>query len=70
MSKKCVICGCEYKGFGNNPYPIREEPEKEEDFETGMCCDWCNINLVIPLRSRMVSLKAEKTNIPKWKWER
>ena len=33
----CCICGKEFEGWGNNPYPIKED---------GRCCDECN-NLVI-----------------------
>lgn len=39
--KKCVLCGKEFKGWGNNPYPLHEE---------GECCDECNTTKVIPAR--------------------
>lgn len=39
-NKVCSICGNEFKGFGNNPYP----------FDRDICCDECNKNVVIPLR--------------------
>ena len=42
--KKCCICGKEIKGFGNNPYPL---PLKRK----GKCCDKCNNDFVIPIRS-------------------
>ena len=35
----CSICGCEYKGFGNNAQPIND----------GRCCDSCN-DLVVARR--------------------
>ena len=37
----CVICGKEFEGWGNNPYPVKEE---------GRCCDECNETKVIPAR--------------------
>ena len=29
----CCICGCEFTGYGNNPFPLSN---------TGRCCDECN----------------------------
>ena len=43
--EKCVLCGKEIKGWGNNPSPLREE---------GRCCDNCNYK-VITQRLRDVS---------------
>lgn len=40
-SKKCCICGCEIKGYGCNPYPLKEE---------GECCETCDNAFVIPVR--------------------
>lgn len=37
MKKTCVICGKEYKGYGNNAEPVAE----------GKCCDKCNYNIVL-----------------------
>ena len=37
----CCICGAEYSGHGNDPYPVKEE---------GRCCDECNYKVVIPAR--------------------
>lgn len=39
--KKCCICGKEIKGYGNNPYPVKEK---------GVCCDECNYKYIIPAR--------------------
>ena len=33
MTEKCVLCGKDIIGFGNNPYPLAE---------SGRCCDECN----------------------------
>lgn len=37
----CCICGKEFDGYGNNPYPVKDK---------GCCCDECNANAVIPAR--------------------
>lgn len=39
--KVCCICGEEINGYGNNPYPVKED---------GRCCDKCNATKVIPAR--------------------
>lgn len=46
-TKICCICGKEFKGWGNNPWPVKED---------GVCCDECNQNEVIPAR-------LEKSNL-------
>ena len=33
----CVICGEEFIGYGNNPYPIKED---------GRCCNDCNTKVI------------------------
>lgn len=48
MSKKvrrCVLCGAVLpKGeYGNNPEPLKP-------FSSGVCCNDCNMNKVIPAR--------------------
>ena len=37
----CSICGTAFKGYGNNPAPVRNE---------GRACDSCNTTEVIPAR--------------------
>jgi hypothetical protein len=37
---KCVICGYEIRGFGNNALPVK----------VGQCCSTCNDTVVIPKR--------------------
>jgi len=39
----CCICGEEFEGFGNNPYPVNKD-------ENARCCDICNDTVVIPAR--------------------
>lgn len=48
MNKKyvCCICGKEFEGYGNNPWPIGNDVYSEED----RCCDKCNLDYVIPAR--------------------
>jgi hypothetical protein len=40
-SKKCVLCGKKFFGYGNNPAPLSKK---------GECCESCNISRVIPAR--------------------
>ena len=46
----CCICGKEYDGYGNNPYPIKE---------SGRCCDKCNRIVIL---ERLNQFKASKKN--------
>lgn len=39
--RECVICGREFSGYGNNPWPV---------MQTGKCCDECNFDVVLPAR--------------------
>ena len=39
----CCICGQEFTGYGNNPYPVNSD-------EDARCCDDCNTTKVIPAR--------------------
>lgn len=43
----CCICGGEFTGWGNNPYPV----VKDEDAQ---CCDACNSERVLPARIAML----------------
>ncbi len=40
---KCVLCGGDYKGYGNNPEPVKP-------YSDGQCCDKCNWEVVLPAR--------------------
>ena len=58
---KCVICGREFDGFGNNPNPIVDCAAEE-----GRCCDSCNWRFVVPMRlqileTREFARRAEQT---------
>lgn len=52
-SKKneCVICGKEFAGYGNNPWPVAKE---------GKCCDECNFDVVLPARLAGNSRKVQQ----------
>lgn len=39
----CCICGKEIAGYGNNPWPVNNDP-------SARCCDECNWETVIPAR--------------------
>ena len=41
----CCICGKRFKGYGNNPDPVKDE---------GVCCDECNLKVVIPTREEQI----------------
>ena len=41
MKKVCCICGKEFTGWGNNPYPVKNE---------GECCKECTTKYVLPAR--------------------
>lgn len=48
-TNKCVICGKEYTGYGNNAEPVSK----------GRCCDKCNEEQVIPARLFGLSIKED-----------
>ena len=52
--KTCCICGRKFTGWGNNPYPMKDQ---------GECCDSCNQRYVIP--ARLALLKLEKNSFLK-----
>ena len=49
----CCICGREFEGWGNNPWPIDKD-------EKHCCCDQCNQDVVIPARINMMYGKGEE----------
>lgn len=54
---KCCICGKEFEGYGNNPYPLADGEDKR-------CCDECNWAYVIPARlAKLESLRAYRLDI-------
>lgn len=45
-TEKCVICGKDIDGYGNNAAPVKDE---------GSCCDKCNQDVVIPARMKALN---------------
>ena len=43
--QKCCICGNDFKGWGNNPRPVKR---------CGVCCDGCNWEVVLPARFKQI----------------
>ena len=48
--RKCCICGKEFIGWGNNPWPVVKDPQAE-------CCDECNWEKVVPARLKLMNNK-------------
>lgn len=49
--KVCCICGKEFYGWGNNPYPVKSE---------GECCEQCNYEYVLPKRIENLIKKVKQ----------
>lgn len=49
---KCCICGEEFEGYGNNPWPVMED---------GRCCDDCNHDYVVPARLGQIARERMKS---------
>jgi hypothetical protein len=51
----CCLCGGKiFSGYGNNPYPLSD---------SGICCDDCNTNKVIPERLRKQGVLVDEEGI-------
>ena len=44
---KCCICGKEFVGYGNNPWPVVKD-------ENARCCNGCNNEKVIAARIELM----------------
>ena len=42
---RCCLCGCEFDGFGNNPWPLISRTDYDS-----RCCNTCDEAYVIPAR--------------------
>lgn len=51
--KKCSICGKKFTEWPNDPWPIRKGAND-------ICCDACNIAVVIPARFKNANKKEEE----------
>jgi len=49
---KCVICGKQIIGYGNNPWPLAD---------SGHCCDNCNSKVVTARIGRLLIRDTEST---------
>jgi len=49
---KCCLCNEEIEGFGNNSKPIK----------TGVCCNKCNITIIIPERLKRKIEEQDKSS--------
>lgn len=45
LEQTCCICGRTFIGYGNNPYPVKDN---------GRCCDVCNYDKVLPSRLKLL----------------
>lgn len=52
--KICCICNELYIGYGNNPWPVKDE---------GECCDNCNFEKVIPARLEDLRKSDEQSDL-------
>ena len=43
---KCILCGLEFRGWGNNPQPLASGSDS--------CCDYCNATKVISARLKQM----------------
>ena len=43
----CCICGKRFKGYGNNPEPVKK-------IEEGVCCNECNETIVMRARIEQI----------------
>jgi len=48
----CCICGNEFDGWGNNPWPVAPKYDKKN--KDPRCCDDCNYKFVIMERLRNI----------------
>lgn len=48
---KCIICGKEIAGFGNNPWPLADH---------GQCCDGCNAKVIEARISKAFGYREEE----------
>lgn len=48
--KTCCICGNTFVGWGNNPWPVKDD---------GECCDECNDKVVLIARLKMMYSKGD-----------
>lgn len=52
----CCLCGKTFKGYGNNPYPLVNDPDAK-------CCDECNVKVIIARMEKMTEDFIKENNI-------
>lgn len=52
----CCICGKEYVGYGNNPWPVNNDPGAR-------CCEECNFTVVTPERIKNLTMRNSNEDI-------
>ena len=49
----CCLCGKEFEGYGNNPYPLVKD-------EGARCCDECNNDVIMARIAALVKDKEDE----------
>ena len=52
-AKICCICNEKFIGWGNSPYPVKED---------GECCKPCDDNVVVPARIKEYEKEKNQLN--------
>jgi len=50
--KICCICGKDFEGYGNNPWPIEPKHTSSNTSDSSQCCNKCNCTVVLKARLR------------------
>lgn len=59
---KCCLCGRQYHHWGNNPYPLMKDTDKNPN----RCCDKCNAIKVIPARFAQIGINFTEQDAQKF----
>jgi len=51
--RTCCICGCKFRGWGNNPWPVVQDVDAR-------CCDLCNDTKVLSARITQMYVNSRK----------
>ena len=54
MSMRCCICGQDFSGYGNNPYPLCHK----DDYES-RCCNDCDMIVINARRLQMSAINED-----------
>ena len=53
--KTCCICGKEFEGWGNDPWPVVTD-------EDAVCCDNCDMTVVLSARVNEMQMQHKQSN--------